>query len=243
MTRRRRSIPILALAFFAYASGSVARAQTPPPTPASAPGDVVPSTPAPAATPASGTTPDNSAAPAKPSELDFNLFGDEKKKSPLDEAREQEKLRRLQRDVEIRRKLLVAHQVLGFVTLGTLIATDIVGQLNYNDKYASSGTDTGKFYSAHEGLGISVATLFGATGICALAAPNPYPKPIKFDAALVHKVSMAVAAAGMVLQIVLGPITATRDGKLDQRDFALTHVITGWTTLGFMGAGTLAYVF
>jgi heme A synthase len=227
----------------ALALTGTAWAQQPAPTPATPQGAATPSTAAPSSPTGPQTTPDNSGAKANPSELNFDLFGEEKKKSPLDEAREKERLAKLERSVSIRRKLLLSHQALGFTTLALLATTVIIGQLNYDDKYTRDGTDTGQFKTAHLGLGITTATLFAATGICAIAAPNPYPKPVKLDAALVHKVSMAVATAGMVLQIILGPITATRDGKLDQRDFALAHVITGYATFGFMATGVLAYVF
>lgn len=218
MVARMRLVALLGLTLMA----ATARAQTPAPA----------TTPAPAA-PAASTGND----------LNFDLFGNEQKKSPLDEAREKARLAELERKVHLRRQLLVWHQALGFVTLAALAATDIVGQLNYDDKYTRSGTDTGRFATAHEGLGIGTTIAFGATGILALAAPNPYPKPLRFDAALVHKVAMAVATACFVTQVILGPITAVSDGKLYQRDLATAHLVTGYGAFAFMAAGVLAYVF
>jgi len=150
---------------------------------------------------------------------------------------------KLTRKVQSRRRILQAHQALGFVTLVGLAATLVIGQLNYQDKYGSNGADTGRFYNAHLGLAASTTALFATTGILALAAPNPYRKPVRFDAALVHKLSMALATAGMVAEGVLGPITASREGKLDQRAFALAHLVTGYATFGFMATGVLAFVF
>jgi cytochrome b561 len=181
--------------------------------------------------------------PTTSSEMNFDLFGSEGKKSPLDEAREQDRIAKLEKKVHLRRQLLKWHQALGFVTLVALAATDIIGQLNYQDKFVSTGTDSGTFSTAHEYLGIGTTALFGVTGILALAAPNPYPKPIKLDAALVHKLSMAMATACFVAQIILGPISAVADGKLYQRDLALAHVVIGYGAFAFMGAGVLAYVF
>lgn len=194
--------------------------------------------------PAPTTTPPPPAS-AQPGadDLNFNLFGNEQKKSPLDEAREQARLAALQRKIHLRRQLLIWHQALGFVTLAALATTDIIGQLDYDDKYTRSGTDKGTFATWHEGLGIGTAGLFGVTGILALAAPNPYPKPLRFDAALVHKLSMALATACFVTQVILGPITAVSDGKLYQRDLALAHLVVGYGAFAFMGAGVLAYVF
>ena len=110
--------------------------------------------------------------------------------------------------MHLRRQLLKWHQALGFVTLVALAATDIIGTLSYYDKYTANGTDTGTFTTYHEGLGIGTAGLFGITGILALSAPNPYPKPVKFDAALVHKLSMLMASICFATQIVMGPIMA-----------------------------------
>jgi hypothetical protein len=174
--------------------------------------------------------------------FDFDLGG-EHKKSPEEEAKEKAKLTKLEHDVSVRRKLLLSHQALGFATLAVFAAQLVIGQLHYQDKFGREGTDTDVYKNPHLALGITTATLFGATGIVALAAPNPYPKPIKFDAALVHKLCMAVAAAGMVTQIILGPISKTRDGYLDQRDYAVAHLVTGYTTFAFMSAGVLSYVF
>jgi len=157
-------------------------------------------------------------------------------------AADEARARALESKVRLRRSVLVWHQALGFVTLAGLAAACVIGQLNYDDKYLS-GTDNGRFYNAHLGLGVGTGALFAVTGILALAAPNPYPKPIKFDTALLHKLAMALATAGMVAQMVLGPITAAREGKLDQRQWATAHLVTGYATFGFMATGVLAYVF
>jgi hypothetical protein len=218
---RAMRLPALLLLLLTF-TGSVAHAQAPT-----------------AATP-TPTTPTTSAPSDK--DLNFDLFGDQKQRSPLDVAREKDRIAKLEREVRLRRTLLKWHQALGFVTLGALAATDIIGQLNYMDKYGG-GNDTGTYYNAHLGLGIATTAVFATTGTLALAAPNPYPKPIKFDAALVHKVSMALAAAAFVTQIILGPITWSREGKLDQRDLATTHLVVGYAAFGFMAAGTLSYVF
>jgi hypothetical protein len=202
--------------------GAVARAQEPQPTP----------TPTP--------------APAKPAgsgDMSFDLLGDNQKKSPLDDAREQQRIAKLEKKVHLRRQLLQWHVALGFVTLVALAATDIIGTLSYYDKYTSGGTDTGVYTTPHEGLAIGTSGMFAVTGVLALAAPNPYPKPVKLDAALVHKLSMLMATICFATQIVMGPIMAVSDGKLFQRDMALAHVVIGYGAFAFMGAGVLAYVF
>lgn len=218
-----------------------ARAQQPQPspTPATPAGAAVPSTPAPSAP----TSP--RALPTKPpSQGDFGFdFGDETQKSGPEEAKEKERIAKLERKVRLRRSILQWHQALGFVTLAALAVTDVIGTLSYYDKYTANGSDTGRFSTWHEGLGIGTTGLFGITGILALSAPNPYPKPLKLDAALLHKLSMLMAAACFTAQIVMGPIMAVSDGKLYQRDMALAHLVIGYGAFAFMGVGTLAFVF
>jgi hypothetical protein len=233
-----RSLAVLVLL------GSVAYAQQPQPapTPATPAGAVVPSTPSPTAPTQPRAEP--SAPPSPSNEMNFDLMNDEKnKKPPTEEAAEKARIAKLERKVHLRRALLQWHQALGFATLAALAVTDIIGTLDYYDKYSAAGTDTGNFATAHEGLAIGTTVLFGATGIVALSAPNPYPKPLKLDAALLHKMSMLVATICFAAQIVMGPLMAVSDGKLFQRDMAVAHIVIGWGAFAFMGVGTLAFVF
>lgn len=193
--------------------------------------------PAPAASPSPSPSP--SSSPSS-NDLNFNLFN-EQPKNPAVSAEEAKKAAELDRKVKLRRSLLTWHQGFGFATLGLLAASLVVGTLSYVDKYGG-GDDTGKYLLPHYTLAGVTSAAFATTGILALAAPNPYPKPIKFDAALVHKLSMALATACFVTQLILGPITSAADGKLYQRDLALTHLVVGYAAFGFMFTGTLAFV-
>lgn len=206
-----------------------------------------------AAAPEKSDKPAQPAQPAQPGDpkaggdasLDFDLFGDQPKPDAAAQAQNAERIARVERQVRIRRNVLQAHQILGFSTLAVMAATVILGQVNYVARYGglNDGNDFERYQLPHLGLSITTSAMFATLGILGLAAPNPYPKPIKADAALVHKVSMALATAGMVTQLIMGPITAVYGGRIDQRDLALGHVITGYATFGFMTAGVLAYVF
>lgn len=206
-----------------------AAAPAPSPAPA-APAGAAPAGPAPAASGGGAT------------DLSFDLFDEGKKAdagpSPAEIARREA----IERQAKIRRPMLQAHQAFGFATLAALTATVIIGHLNYYDKY-QSGDFSGRYSLAHEGLGIGTSILFGTTGLLAVFAPNPYPKPIRLDTALIHKISMILATAGMVTQVILGPVTANRVGRLDQGNLALAHVITGYATWAFMATGTIVYFF
>lgn len=217
-------------------------AADPPPGPPGGP--AVPGAPEPAsATPATpGAPAATPAAPTGAADLNFDLLDEGKKPDAGPSPEELKRRAAIERGARIRRPILTAHQAIGFATLAALTATVIIGHLNYYDKY-QSGDFSGRYSLAHEGLGIGTSILFGTTGLLAVFAPNPYPKPIRLDTALIHKISMILATAGMVTQVILGPVTANRVGRLDQGSLALAHVVTGYATWAFMATGTFVYFF
>jgi hypothetical protein len=182
------------------------------------------------------------AAGSSPSDFNFDLSkpGEEKTGVVQSEA-EKLRLQKLENKVHLRRRMLIAHQAFGFATLAALAATDIIGTLHWVDKFGG-GPDDDRYKDAHLGLGITTTALFTTTAFLALFAPNPYPKPIKFDTAFVHKASMAIAAACFVAQVIMGPLSSVSDGKLYQKNLALAHTVVGWGAFGFMTIGTVAYM-
>ena len=148
----------------------------------------------------------------------------------------------IEAEIATRRKMLQLHQAGGYLTLAAVTTTTILGQLNYADKYGGGG-DTGRYYQWHKWAGFTTAAIFAATASLSVFAPTPIPKKLQFDTAVMHKIAMAVASAGMIAQIILGPITASKEGQLSQRDWALAHQIVGWTTLGATATGALVLTF
>ncbi len=74
-------------------------------------------------------------------------------------------------------------------------------------------------------------------------APVPIEKKARLDTVTLHKIAMTVAAAGIAAQIVLGIVTAGKEGQLVQRDYALAHLIVGYTTLAAAFAGFTVLTF
>ena len=171
-------------------------------------------------------------APAQPGPEDIDLLPKPAAPDPEAVARQQELERQLQR----RRSMLQLHQLGGMLTLASLGATVVFGQLNYNDKYGGGG-DTGRWYDWHKYLALTSAAIFAGTGALAVFAPSPLPKPVRLDTVMLHKISLGVATAGMVTQIVLGFVTASKGGSVSQRDYALAHQIVGYTTFGATAVG------
>jgi len=181
----------------------------------------------------------DSGAASAPGDLNFDFFPEQRVQP---DPAQQERARRIASQGKLRRSLLTAHQIGGFVTLASLAATVIVGHLNYHDRYVS-GDFSDRYQIAHRGLAIATTGLFTGTGLLALTAPNPYPKQLRLDTALVHKLAMLMATAGMATQVVLGAVVASRDGRLDQPGLALGHVVVGYATWAFMATGVVAYFF
>jgi hypothetical protein len=142
----------------------------------------------------------------------------------------------LERELQTRRTMLQLHQLGGMLTLATLGATVVFGELNYIDRYGGGG-DTRRWYEWHRWFAFTSAAIFAGTGALALFAPSPLEKPMRLDTAMLHRIAMGVATAGMVTQIVLGFVTAGKGGSLSQRDFALAHQIVGFATFGATAVG------
>lgn len=179
-------------------------------------------------------------APANPA-LDFNLF-DDSGTAPATAADDADLIAA---KALKRRSLLRTHQILGTITWALMAATAVVGQLNYNDTYGS-GRGSGRWLMPHRILSYTTAAAFASTATFALIAPQPYRKPLSLDTALVHRIAVIGAAAGMVTQVILGFITARQAQAGNERNLktmAQTHLAVGYTTLGFMTVAGTVWMF
>ena len=176
--------------------------------------------------------------PAKPPANDFELLPKEATPDAATLARQRE----LERQLAKRRSLLLYHQIGGFLMLGSLTTTAVLGQLDYLDKYGGGG-DVGTYRVWHRWVAVATTAIFAGTASLAVFAPAPIEKPARLDTATLHKIAMTVAAAGMATQIVLGIVTASKEGQPAQRDFALAHQIVGYATLGAALTGFTVLLF
>jgi len=171
--------------------------------------------------------------PGDPS-LDFDLLG--KAAAPalrIDDAQ----LRR-------RRSMLQAHQAIGLGLFALQLATTVVGQLNYSDKYGSNPPVTGRYELSHSVLAYSTLGVFAVDGAIALLAPGAPPRKSEgIDRVTIHRIGMAVATAGMVAQGVVGIYTDRREGYLDQASAARTHLAIGYATMAVVCVAVGVLVF
>jgi hypothetical protein len=164
--------------------------------------------------------------PSRPPRDDFDLLP----KEATPDAKALQRQRELERKLAKRRTMLRFHQIGGFLTVGSLTATAVLGQLDYHDKYGGGG-DVGTYHQWHRWVAVASTVIFAGTASLALFAPAPIERQARLDTATLHRIAMTIAAAGMATQIVLGIVTASKEGQSAQRDFALAHQIVGYTTL------------
>lgn len=143
--------------------------------------------------------------------------------------------------------MLRVHQIVGLTTLGLMLGTVVLGQLNYQDMYTSGGTRTGNYLLPHRILAYGTTAAFLGTASLSLLAPNPYDKPSqRLSTATVHKIAVGVASAGMVTQIALGFVMgriADAGNPRDLHTYAQVHQVVGYTTVVALGSAALVWVF
>ena len=104
------------------------------------------------------------------------------------------KLNKTQREKELnlRRKLLEAHQVIGYATLAGMIAQGIIGGKLYNGDYSLKDT--------HENLGMTVNALyFTGAGLSLFAPPPLINKKIKgWSSMKAHKFLATIHLSAMI---------------------------------------------
>jgi hypothetical protein len=178
--------------------------------------------------------------------LDFDFFGGQTGEAGAAGASEDAEALELSRQSQTRRWMLRTHQVLGITTWASMLATVIVGQLNYNRLYGDPGPDPNKWQTPHRALVISTSALFAATATFAILAPTPHKKPLRLDSGLVHRIAVIGATLGMVTEGVLGWITthqADAGNPHNLRGMAMAHQIVGYTTLGFLTVAGTVWLF
>jgi cytochrome b561 len=189
---------------------------------------------APATTAPPGTGEARQEAPPA-TDFDFNLLPPSAPKSVEDRA--------LESAISTRRSVLKLHQGFGIATTALLVATVIVGQLNYSDKFGGGG-QTGKYELAHVYLESATTLTFVTAGVLALLAPVPLKKSDEgLDTITLHKWAMLATTVGFATQIVLGIIAVSREGYVNQSTFATAHLVVGYSTLAALGTGVTVLLF
>lgn len=179
--------------------------------------------------------------PAEKQPLDFDFFGGQPgapgvAKDQIRGTRADSDAADIEAKAHTRRWMLTTHQTLGIATWVLMAGTVTVGQLNYNQLYGGGGGSR-TWQTPHQILVLSTSIAFAATAAFAIFAPTPYPKPLKFDTGLVHRIAVIGATLGMVTEGVLGWVTthqANAGNSQHLATMARTHQIVGYSTFGFL---------
>ena len=114
----------------------------------------------------------------KPPRDDFDLLPKPAPPSAAALARQRE----LERQLEKRRTMLKYHQIGGYLLLGSLTATVVLGQLDYLDKYGGGG-DVGTYRTWHRWVAAASTAIFAGTASLAVFAPAPIENQARLDTA------------------------------------------------------------
>lgn len=135
-----------------------------------------------------------------------------------------------EKELKLRRGMLVAHQVLGFVTLGGMAAQGVVGANLYNRKQ-------GNWHDLHEGLAVAVNTTYSATAIMSLFSPPPLiNRDKKLSAIRLHKWLSLVHMSAMIATNVLAD-------RAEEPKIKPIHRAAAFTAFGSFAAAMIVIKF
>lgn len=141
-----------------------------------------------------------------------------------------------EKELKVRRTMLVTHQVLGFVTLAGMIAQGIVG----SQLYKAQGADYVRLHDAHTRLATGINIAYGTTALLAFTSPPRLPTSSHrrgFSSIRLHKALAFVHLTGMVATNILAR-------QIERNpDLKPYHRAAAFTTFGAFGASIIAIKF
>lgn len=139
-----------------------------------------------------------------------------------------------QKELKIRRTMLVAHQVLGIATLGGMIAQGFIGAKLYN----ASGNDYEKIKETHETMATAIEIGYFSTAAMSLFAPPKMLNERKgYSSIKLHRYLGMIHFTGMITTMVLA-------GQLESNpDLKPYHRAAAYTTFGAYAASMIVIKF
>ena len=142
------------------------------------------------------------------------------------------------REIELRRKMLVTHQALGYVTLASMIAQGIIGGKLYNSNF-DSVREYQRVKSAHQTMAAVVnISYFTGAGLSLFAPPPLINRTEKgLSSARAHKWLASIHFSAMVATNLLA------EGAGDSPRGRDLHRIAAYTAFGSFATATLVLTF
>ncbi len=141
-----------------------------------------------------------------------------------------------QHELKVRRTMLVTHQILGFATLGGMIAQGFVGAKLYNQE--QNGNFDQNLKDTHEALATAVEIGYFTTASMSLFAPPKMLNERKgYSSIKLHKGLAIVHLTGMITTMILA-------GQLESNpDLKRYHRAAAYTTFGAFAASMIVIKF
>jgi hypothetical protein len=136
-------------------------------------------------------------------------------------------------ELDVRRTMLTAHQIGGFVTLGLMISAVYTGQ-----RYLNSGDRSDR--RVHDNLVGFTVGAYGLTAALSVLSPPPVIRRDEMSTTSIHKTLAWVHFLGMVVTPIIGA-TLRRSMNYDQ--MARFHQIAAYVSTAAMAASMIIITF
>jgi hypothetical protein len=135
-------------------------------------------------------------------------------------------------ELSLRRGMLVAHQIGGFVTLGLMASAAYAGQKIID---GNSG-----YRPYHQAFVAGTIATYSVTGLLAIFTPPPVIRRDEVSTTSIHKTLAWVHAAGMIITPILGSMISRRSSSTQKEHI---HQIAGYITLTTFTASLITVTF
>lgn len=144
-------------------------------------------------------------------------------------------------ELAVRRTMLTMHQIGGFVTLGSMLATVYFGQKTMND-IKSYDPNQRNDRSIHQTLVATTLALYGTTAMLSVLSPPPLiRRDDETSTTSIHKTLAWIHFGGMILTPILGKVINRRSTSYyDQLRY---HQIAAYTTTAVFAASMIVVTF
>jgi hypothetical protein len=137
-------------------------------------------------------------------------------------------------ELAVRRTMLTAHMIGGFVTLGLMLTTDYFGQ-----QYLNHGQRN--MLDSHQAFLTATIISYSLTGALSILSPPPLIRRGEISTTTIHKTLAWVHAAGMILTPILGAAINRRGASYYQQ--AHFHQVSAYVTTGVFAASMIVILF
>ena len=149
-----------------------------------------------------------------------------------------------EKEMNLRRTMLTAHEIGGFTTLAAMVTTLVVGQMLYND-YPYTGSQNLNHIKST--LGWATVFLYFGTASLSILTPPPMVRHNEWSTISTHKLLATIHFTGMILTPLLA--AEMKQGHnpnhtpILARNVETLHMVSGYATTAAFAAAMLVVTF